>query len=235
VWVGNASGEGRPSLTGSSMAAPLMFGLFNDLPESPWFDRPTYALRAVDTCANDGYLRNADCATERAWVPRSSHFDQLSPHNVRAHLDPTATFRVDSECESPFAMRHVTWFVLPPAQEYYYRRAHTDYRSLPDPRPDCGAARDPGKSALALLYPDANSHVLIPRELDGRAGRTVFEAVARRGNATIYWHLDGQYLGETHTFHQQSLDIAPGEHILTLVDDSGDRIARKFQVLATND
>ncbi len=29
VWVGNASGEGRPGLTGSTMAAPLMFGLFN--------------------------------------------------------------------------------------------------------------------------------------------------------------------------------------------------------------
>ena len=32
VWVGNASGEGRPGLTGSTMAAPLMFGLFNSLP-----------------------------------------------------------------------------------------------------------------------------------------------------------------------------------------------------------
>ena len=40
-------------------------------------------------------------------------------------------------------------------------------------------------------------------------------------------------LGETHTFHQQSLDIDPGEHILTVVDDEGERVARRFQVLAT--
>jgi penicillin-binding protein 1C len=46
--------------------------------------------------------------------------------------------------------------------------------------------------------------------------------------------LDGQYLGETHTFHQQSLDLAPGEHILTLVDDTGERISRRFEVLATH-
>jgi penicillin-binding protein 1C len=184
---------------------------------------------------NDGYLRAADCATERTWIPRNSHFDLLSPHNLRVHLDATDRYRVDSDCEQPFAMHHATWFVLPPAQEYYFRRAHAEYRALPDARPDCGAARDPGKSALALLYPDADSNVLIPRELDGRRGRTVFEAVARRRDATIYWHLDGQYLGETHTFHQQSLDIDPGEHILTLVDDTGDRIARKFQVLATRE
>jgi penicillin-binding protein 1C len=238
VWVGNASGEGRPGLTGSTMAAPLMFGLFNDLPhgnpnDSPWFDRPTYALRAIETCVDDGYLRAGDCATERTWVPRNSHFDLLSPHNLRVHLDPTGTWRVDSDCESPFAMRHATWFVLPPAQEYYYRRAHAEYRVLPAARAGCAAAHEPSKDALALLYPDANARVLIPQELDGRRGRTVFEAVARRRDATIYWHLDGQYLGETHTFHQQSLDIEPGEHILTLVDDTGDRIARKFQVLAT--
>jgi penicillin-binding protein 1C len=238
VWVGNASGEGRPGLTGSTMAAPLMFGLFNDLPhgnpnDSPWFDRPTYALRAIETCVDDGYLRAGDCATERTWVPRNSHFDLLSPHNLRVHLDPTGTWRVDSDCESPFAMRHATWFVLPPAQEYYYRRAHAEYRVLPAARAGCAAAHEPSQDALALLYPDANARVLIPQELDGRRGRTVFEAVARRRDATIYWHLDGQYLGETHTFHQQSLDIEPGEHILTLVDDTGDRIARKFQVLAT--
>ena len=90
-----------------------------------------------------------------------------------------------------------------------------------------------GRPALALLYPDANSQVLIPQELDGSRGRAVFEAINRRRDATSYWHLDDRYLGETHTFHQQSLDIDPGEHILTLVDDEGERIARRFQVLAT--
>jgi penicillin-binding protein 1C len=217
------------------MAAPLMFGLFNGMPDSPWFDKPTYALRAVDVCANDGYLATADCETERAWIPRNSHFDSLSPHNLRVHLDAHTAFRVDGDCESPSAMRHATWFVLPPAEEFYFRRVHAEYRTLPAMRAGCSAARDAGRAALALLYPEPNARVIIPRELDGQRGRTVFEAVARRRDATLYWHLDGQYLGETHTFHQQSLDIEPGEHILTLVDDTGDRIARRFEVLATHE
>ena len=29
VWVGNADGEGRPGLTGTSIAAPIMFNVFN--------------------------------------------------------------------------------------------------------------------------------------------------------------------------------------------------------------
>jgi penicillin-binding protein 1C len=230
VWVGNASGEGRPGLTGSAMAAPLMFGLFNLLPVSPWFTQPVHALRQVQICADDGFLAVEGCESERTWLPADSHFDLQSPHHPRVNLDGAGRFRVDSDCESPGAMRHTVWFVLPPAQEFYFRRVHADYRPLPALRADCradGAAR----SSLALLYPDVNGRVLIPRELDGSRGRTVFEAVHRQRDATIYWHLDDRYLGETHTFHQQSLDIEPGEHILTLVDEAGHRVTRRFQVL----
>jgi penicillin-binding protein 1C len=231
VWVGNASGEGRPGLTGSAMAAPLMFGLFNSLAASDWFEMPMHALKRIETCANDGFLANGDCTPESTWMPRDSHFDALSPHNLEVRLESTRRFRVDGDCESPSAMIHATWFVLPPAEEYYYRRAHAEYRPLPPARADCQG--NSGRPALALLYPDPNSKVLIPQELDGHRGRTVFEAVHRRRDATIYWHLDDRYLGETHTFHQQSLDIDPGEHILTVVDDEGERVARRFQVIAT--
>ena len=233
VWVGNASGEGRPGLTGSTMAAPLMFGLFNSLPRADWFDMPLHALKRIDTCANDGFLVNGECDSEPAWMPRHSHFGALSPHNLRVHLDSRQQ-RVDGSCESPGRMTHANWFVLPPAEEFYFRKSHAEYRPLPALREDCAAAGSGSRPALALLYPDVNARVLIPRELDGNRGRTVFEAVHRRREARIYWHLDGRYLGETHTFHQQALDIDPGEHILTLVDDTGERVARRFEVLATS-
>jgi penicillin-binding protein 1C len=231
VWVGNASGEGRPGLTGSTMAAPLMFGLFNVMPRGDWFEMPMHALRRIEICENDGYLANGICATESVWVPRESHFDLLTPHNLDVHLD-AGRHRVNGDCESPGNMTRASWFVLPPAEEFYFRRAHAEYRPLPAMRQDCLGDRG-GRVALAVLYPDANARVLIPSELDGTRGRAVFEAVHRRRDARVYWHLDDKYLGETHTFHQQSLDIDPGEHILTLVDDQGERVARRFEVLAT--
>ncbi|HEU4781455.1 MAG TPA: penicillin-binding protein 1C [Steroidobacteraceae bacterium] len=233
VWVGNASGEGRPGLTGSTMAAPLMFALFNSLPASPWFAMPAHALRRMDTCENDGFLATAACVATETWVPADSHFDLLSPHNLRVNLALDGKQRVDSDCESPGRMVQADWFVLPPAEEFYYRRVHAGYRPLPTLRADCAATRAGGRPALALLYPDPNATVLIPQELDGQRGRTIFEAVHRRREAILYWHLDDRYLGETHTFHQQSLDIDPGEHILTVVDDEGERVARRFQVIAT--
>jgi len=40
VWVGNADGEGRPGLTGTETAAPILFDLFALLPGKTWFDTP---------------------------------------------------------------------------------------------------------------------------------------------------------------------------------------------------
>ena len=90
VWVGNASGEGRPGLTGSTMAAPLMFApVQHPAARATGSSIPMHALERIDTCANDGFLATGDCEPERTWMPRDSHFDALSPHNLRVHLEPS--------------------------------------------------------------------------------------------------------------------------------------------------
>jgi penicillin-binding protein 1C len=47
VWVGNASGEGRPSLTGVGSAAPILFDVFRLLPKTEWFETPYAELEEV--------------------------------------------------------------------------------------------------------------------------------------------------------------------------------------------
>ena len=44
------------------------------------------------------------------------------------------------------------WFVLPPAQEYYYRNYHIDYIPLPPVKPGCG--QDLNRQ-IELIYPEA--------------------------------------------------------------------------------
>jgi penicillin-binding protein 1C len=85
---------------------------------------------------------------------------------------------------------------------------------------------------MEFLYPNAAGRIYIPVELDGNKGRTIFEAVHRNRDARIFWHLDGTYLGSTGTFHQMSLDVPPGPHVVTIVDGSGNRLSRAFEVLA---
>lgn len=233
VWVGNANGVGVPGLTGSLAAAPLMFALHNRLPIADWFAQPTRAMKRVWVCSDDGFLATADCPSEPQWAPAGSHFDRQSPNHVLVHLDAVGR-RVDSRCASVADMRHVSWLVLPPAQEHFYRRGHAAYLPLPPWRTGCAASVGDAemRPALDFLYPDAAEKIYLPVELDGRTGRVVFEAVHRDPRAVLYWHVDEQYAGRTSTIHQLTLALTAGPHTVTIVDAAGHRASRSIEVLA---
>lgn len=230
VWAGNASGEGVPELTGTTAAAPLLFEIFGVL-EGEWFEPPHWRLKEVETCKDDGYLAVNGCESERQWLPDTSHFERVSPHHIPVHLDQSGGWRVHSGCEPVSAMRHTSWFVLPPGQAYYYRKRFPRYQPLPPFRPDCRMQLAEGQLPIELLYPAENTRFYVPVDLDGKPSRVVFEAVHRNSEAILYWHLDDEYLGSTRTFHQQALLPGSGSHTLTLVDEQGNRLSRRFEVL----
>ncbi|MDR3123990.1 MAG: penicillin-binding protein 1C, partial [Treponema sp.] len=132
------------------------------------------------------------------------------------------------------AARQESRFVLPPAEEWYYRRWNLDYRPLPAAAPIAGSAAPPaGEAAMALFNPQPGAHIYVPRELDGGEGRIVFAAAHRDPNSRVHWHLDGDYLGSTTVFHEMEARPAPGPHTLTLVDDQGGILTRRFEALGS--
>ena len=230
VWVGNASGEGRPELVGSVAAAPLLFDIFDKLGRSPWFTRPEGQMKRVEACSDDGYLANGHCPTVQQWVPRKSHFSRVTPYHEEIHLDRHG-WRVNGGCESVARMVRADWFVLAPAEEHYYRMQHSDYLPLPRVRPDCARTADNAGRPISILYPTPGTRVYIPVDLDGRKSKVVFKAVHRDADAVLYWHIDQDYLGSTRTYHQEAVRLAPGRHLLTLVDQKGNRVSEWFTVL----
>ncbi|MET0280833.1 MAG: penicillin-binding protein 1C [Steroidobacteraceae bacterium] len=232
VWVGNADGSGVPGLTGSSAAAPLLFALHDNLPRSPWYATPMAALKSVHTCSDDGYLASELCDGGEELVPLRSHFDRQTPYHQLVHLDRRDQLRVNSDCAAVATMIHQPWFVLPPTLEYYYRTQHGDYRPLPAWRAGCRErAEDGARGAMEFLYPDAGGRIYVPVTLDGSRGRAVLEVMHRDPRAQLYWHLDDDYAGRTELHHQLAVDLAPGRHRVTVVDASGRRLSRDFEVL----
>ena len=234
VWAGNASGEGRPELTGIGAAAPVLFDVLSRLDSDGWFARPQVHLKEVRTCLADGYRAAGHCDAAYALAPRDSHFEQPSPHHRMIHLDPASGLRVHGRCESVHVMSRETWFVLPPTQEAYYRRWNQAYRTLPRYRADCAttAVEASVASPVDFVYPLAGARIYIPMELEGRRGRAVFLAAHRDPSATLHWHLDNRYVGSTNVFHEQALDVSQGPHVLTVVDEGGNRARRFIEVLS---
>jgi penicillin-binding protein 1C len=232
VWAGNGNGEPAPHLGGADTAAPLMLDVFSLLGTEPWPAPPLNDLKTVRACVDDGYLAGGRCQAEDVLAPLHSHFQTVTPHHRRVHLDANGQ-RVHSGCESVANMRSRDWFVLPPAQAWFYRQRHPDYRPLPAWRADCAAgARALDTTApMAVIYPHAGAGLFIPRELGGKRGRAVFRVVHERSGASLFWHLDDRYLGRTDHFHEWALRASPGWHTLTLVDDQGFRLQRRFKVL----
>ena len=127
-------------------------------------------------------------------------------------------------------MIHLAWFVLPPVQEWYYQSKNPEYKPLPPLHPDCYS--NEYMAEMDLIYPKDNSRIYIPYELDGTKGQVVFEAAHRIPDASIFWHIDQEYIGTTKYLHQIGVCPEQGEHILTLVDESGNMIQKKIEVLA---
>lgn len=231
VWIGNADGEGRPGLTGIKAAAPLLFKVFSRLPKSPqWFKAPREEMSSVAICRESGYRASELCEkADLQWIPKTCMNTTACPYHQVVHLSMNGTQRVDSECEDVYQMRHVTWFLLPPLIEKYYKSNHPNYRELPAYKPECLAKVT--DRAMALLYPKPNSKIYVPVEIDGKVGRTIFEATHRNISTTVYWHLDDAFIGETKEIHQLALNPSIGKHQLMLVDENGIAIQLKFEVI----
>lgn len=223
VWTGNASGEGRPGLTGTLAAAPLLFDLFNLLPKDPPVEPPYDEMVRAQICRASGHRAGADCpAPDTLWVPPQAMRSPVCPYHRRITLDPSGMYRTGNGSGRPSV-----WFVLPPAMEHYYAKRNPAYAPLP---PWKEGTQD-NDAPMEILYPEAGSKILIPMQLDGSRGNMVVEVAHRDGGATLFWDLDGEYFGSTTGDHRMALSPADGTHRITLTDARGHRLHRTFTVV----
>lgn len=230
VWVGNGNGEGRPGLIGVQKAAPVLFDIIRQLPASPWFRDPTEGSPKVAVCYQSGFRANTDCTDiDSTTVSAEETNSPLCPYHSIIHLDASQQYRVTENCYSPSQMVHRSWFILPPVMEWYYRQKHFDYLPLPPYKPGCG--NNTARRTMDLIYPENDARIYVPIEISGERGKVVFTAAHQKADAKIFWHLDDEYIGVTTRFHQVALSPSPGTHFITLVDEAGDRITHRFEVL----
>lgn len=228
VWVGNATGEGRSGLTGVGYAAPILFDIYSLLPDVPWFDQPYDELEEVAVCRQSGHKASAICdEVDTVYIPRTGIATAVCPYHRIVHLSQDGQYRVNSSCESVSRMQERSWFVLPPAQAYYYKNYHVEYQALPPLKPGC---EEDQSRQIAILYPEHQAVLYLPKGFSGEREKVVMRATHARSDATLYWHLDDVYLGETRQIHQMACLIEPGNRILTLLDEDGNRRSILFEV-----
>jgi penicillin-binding protein 1C len=236
VWAGNADGEGKPNLIGITAAAPVLFQVFDALPDSEhWFSYPDDDFIEIKVCRQSGFLAGINCP-EPVSVFAGKHAERFAacPYHKIVHLDAQGQYRVHADCYPVHDMKTEKRLILPPAAEMYYKRKHPSYRGMPPYRDDCKAGTYFESDNIELIYPHNYSQIYIPVEIDGRPGKVVFEAVHRKEDARLFWYIDNDYIGETRFYHIQELRPDKGMHKLTIVDEKGEKITRDFEILSKN-
>ncbi|HKZ36117.1 MAG TPA: penicillin-binding protein 1C, partial [Chryseolinea sp.] len=231
VWVGNADGEGRPGLTGTDAAAPVMFDIFSQLKGGSWFQAPLTEMEKITVCKQSGFRNSSLCNNvDTVLVAKGGLKTASCPFHKLIHITANERFRVHSQCESLEKIVQANWFVLPPLQEHYFRSKNLSYKVVPPFRNDCQVPST--LTAMDLIYPKRDSKIFIPRELNGVAGNVVFELAHRNPDTIVYWHLDGDYLGSTKGSHHLPLNPGEGKHFLTVVDEAGESLDYSFVVIS---
>ncbi len=223
VWVGNADGEGRPGLVGVQSAAPILFDVFNELPNSNWFKKPFDEFIKIPTCKQSGYRANNYCTEiDSIYVQSIGLKTKPCPFHKLVHLDKTESFQVNASCYPLSKMKHKSWFTLSPLMEYYYKQSNATYKILPNFKQDC---LKEAKNVMAFIYPKNYATIFLPKNFNGKVNDVVFRLAHNIPETKVFWYLDKTFIGTTTNIHEIAIHPKQiGKHTITVVDEFGNEI-----------
>ena len=223
VWVGNATGEGKAGLVGAKTAGPVLFDIFNLLPATTWFKPPNGVFTDAEICHHSGHLKSRFCdEIDTVPVLFSGLKTSPCPYHIKVHLTVDERFQVRESIIDNEITVEKSWFVLPPAWEWFYKQRHPAYRPLP---PFKSGFNDNSRMPMQFIYPQKNAHITLTKQMDGSIGALTLELAHSTPEATVFWHLDEHYVTSTRDFHKISLQPASGKHVITVVDNFGNTLS----------
>lgn len=229
VWVGNADGEGRPGLVGVETAAPILFDVFDLLPESSWFSKPFDEMRKTEICEQSGYQASQYCNNvKNEFAPISGLKTKPCPYHILIHIDPSETYQVNSSCEDLNNIIHKSWFVLPPLMAHYYKTNNPFYKPLPKFREDCAGASN--NIAMSFIYPKENNRIFLPKDFDETTNDLILKIAHSKPESTLFWYLDNTFVGSTKDIHELAIIPKPGNHTITVIDEFGNETKQYFKI-----
>lgn len=241
VWIGNAEGEGNPEIKSITTSAPVLFDIFSTLPVTSWIQTPYTALKNVEVCGRSGFLAGPYCdEIKSGFTPVNAGANRVCPYCKTVSFTPDLKYQATVEdlmkksAGEYYGKFPVTknCFVLPADLEYWYSKIDMSYTPLPE-YVDWHISEN--TDDFSIIFPEDGSNIIIPIEIDGTEGAMVIQAAAHSDNATLYWDLDGEFIGFTSSIHELKISPDPGDHLLTITDSNGTVKKKKFKIVCDLD
>lgn len=222
VWVGNFDGEPNPNLSGAQSAGPLLFEIFNYLPQEVddyWFEKIDQEFRSVQVCKSTGFLAGEYCdEKENIDVPINMFPLRLCPFHKNIFVDQKSGYSVCSNCwGSEYKENHI--LVFPSDVNYYLNLRGQFLQEVPNHNPDCSKRFN--INPIDILYPLDSTRVWLPRDYDGKLQKLIAKVAYNQKVKNIFWYMDDVYLGITKSKHERSIVLNKGWHDLYVNDEEG--------------
>lgn len=227
VWVGNADGEGIADMTGVHNAAPIMFSVFESLPNNQWLETPWDGLQETKVCALSGHKPNALCPITREWIPMVVQHTLPCPYHQQIYVDARSQYRVYKNCVTANNLQQKTFFVLPSNQAWYYKKANPNYANLPPVAPNC---LQQNSTVMDFLSPTENTSFVLTKDFNEQTQPLVIKVSHQRNNEKLFWYVDETYVKTTEHFHEIAIIPTLGTHTVTVVDENGNEIHRTLNI-----
>ena len=219
VWVGNFSGKGCPTLSGATVATPLLFQIFNTIDYDngqSWFSQPP----GVDTrivCSETGLPPSPGCTNlvSDYFIPLVSP-TTLCQNRQQIAISPDGKVSYCPYCKPVTGYREKWYRILSPAMRAYDDDHHIAYEKIPPHNPACEAIF--GEGGPIILSPAQGSEYYInrkhpePLQLSCRTAGDV---------ARVYWYINNAFFKATDAHTAQFFLPTEGPVKISCTDDKG--------------
>jgi penicillin-binding protein 1C len=219
VWVGNFSGKGSPTLSGASMATPLLFQVFNTLDYDngqEWFRQPPGCDTRI-VCSETGLTPSPACTdlVSDFFIPLVS---STAPCEDRRQIavSPDGKMSYCRYCKPALGYKERWYRIFSPAMRAYYDEHHIAYEKIPPHNPACETIF--GEGGPAITAPTAGTEYYISRKHP-----QPLQLVCRTGGdvARVFWYINNAFYKSSEAHTPQFFLPREGPVKISCTDDRG--------------
>ncbi len=218
VWMGNFDGTGAPDLSGSTMAVPLLFDVFNavDKGEQNWFTEPA-AIRERKVCAETGLLPGDLCSHKvtDSYIHRQSHENKCALDR-EIFLNRDSTMQYCTACLPGKGYIRAVYPLFDPGLMHWMENSGMKYPRPPRHNPDCSAASQ--GDGPKIISPSVEYEYLVRDE----AGQEILlQGLSPADVVRQYWYIGGNFFRSCEPGEKVFYRPLAGKTEVVCMDDRG--------------
>ncbi|MFY0651435.1 MAG: penicillin-binding protein 1C [Cyclobacteriaceae bacterium] len=219
VWVGNFSGEGVQELTGSDIAAPLLFNIFNAIDRESskeWFSMPK-GVNFRYVCAEGGMVPEQYCNNQILdyFIPGISDYQKCN-HQKYVYVSPDSTKSYCSTCRPTNGYVTALYPNHSPEILSYFENEEINYVKIPQHDPDC--ERVFTQSAPKIISPIDKLEYLID-ETDTM--QMLLSCQSANNVDQVFWYVNDKYYRSALANEDIYFNPNEGKVKISCTDDKG--------------